>query len=525
MWLHADITNVADVVRHYARTMPERKALLEGGFALSWAALDEASTRVAAALRRSGVKDGDVVAWLGKNSIPFFVVLYAAAKAGATLLPLNWRLAAPELAAIVEDAAPAIVFADHDLQPLLQASLAPTGHAGVAQVLVNPRESALGGLDAFATELPAADPGGPSDPRRTAWLMYTSGTTGRAKGVELSHQGLDRMRLSEHFEPVFQWKGDDVLMMVMPNFHLLGTALPVQAMYNGCTVSIMPMLEPGRLLALVRETRPTILVVAPTVIQMMLDHPDAANADLSSLRLVMYAGSAINAVLLKRALKAFGCSFMQFYGATESGGAMSILRPEQHDLEDEAKLKSCGTPMPLVDFRILDAQGQELPDGQIGEIVVRSPALFTGYRNQPEQTASVLNQGWYRTGDAGYRDATDGLYYIVDRVKDMIISGGENIYSAEVEQAIHKHPAVAMSAVVAAPDEKWGERVTAIVVPKPGAELTAEAVIAHCRQHIAGYKVPKQVVFESTLPVSPAGKVLKRVLRERFWQGQGRGVA
>ena len=181
--------------------------------------------------------------------------------------------------------------------------------------------------------------------------------------------------------------------------------------------------------------------------------------------------------------------------------------------------------MPLVDFRIAGPDGQALPDGAIGEIVVRSPALFTAYRNQPEQTASVLSRGWYRTGDAGYRDPADGLYYIVDRVKDMIISGGENIYSAEVEQALHKHPAVAMSAVVAAPDARWGERVTAVVVLKPGTTADAEELIAHCRQHIAGYKVPKEVVFETTLPVSPAGKILKRVVRERFWEGQSRGVA
>ena len=525
MWLYADIGNVADIVRHYGRTSPDRPALLEGGFSLGWAALDEASTRVAAALRAHGVREGDVVAYLGKNSIPFFDLLYGAAKAGATLLPLNWRLAAPEITAIVDDAMPVLVFAEHELEPLLTASLAPSAQAGLKPVWLRPRDSLHGGLEAFWAGAPAQDPGGPADPRGTAWLMYTSGTTGRAKGVALSHQGLDRMRLSEHFEPVFQWQADDVLMMVMPNFHLLGVALPVQAMYNGCTVSIMPALEPGRLLGLVRETRPTILVVAPTVIQMMLDHPDAASADLSSLRLVMYAGSAINATLLRRALQAFGCDFMQFYGATESGGAMSILRPEQHDLQDERKLKSCGTPMPLVDFRIAGADDQTLPDGEIGEIVVRSPALFTGYRNQPEQTAAVLTHGWYRTGDAGYRDPADGLYYIVDRVKDMIVSGGENVYSAEVEQALYKHPAVALSAVVAAPDERWGERVTAVVVCKPGMAASAEELIAHCRQHIAGYKVPKQVVFETTLPVSPAGKILKRLLRERFWEGQSRDLA
>ncbi|MBT2301985.1 AMP-binding protein [Variovorax paradoxus] len=332
------------------------------------------------------------------------------------------------------------------------------------------------------------------------------------------------MRLCRHFEPVFQWKSDDVLMMAMPNFHLLGTALPVQAMYNGCTVSVMPALEPGRLLDPVAQTRPTILVVAPIVIQMMLDHPGLEAADLSSLRLIMYAGSPISATLLKRAMHAIPSHFMQFYGATESGGAMSILRPEQHDLENESKLRSCGTPLPLIDFRIVDESGNELEDGQTGEIQVRSPALFTRYRNQPEQSAKALSRGWYRTGDAGFRDPRDGLYYIVDRVKDMIVTGGENVYSAEVEQAIMKPPGVAACAVVSAPDARWGERVTAVVVKKPLAELTAEELIEHCRELIAGYKVPRHVEFETALPMNPTGKILKRVLRDKFWAGQSHTV-
>jgi acyl-CoA synthetase (AMP-forming)/AMP-acid ligase II len=207
---------------------------------------------------------------------------------------------------------------------------------------------------------------------------------------------------------------------------------------------------------------------------------------------------------------------MQFYGATESCGAMSVLRPEQHDLVDESKLKSCGTPLPLIDFQIVNDAGQPVRDGEIGEIKMRSPAVFSGYRNQPEQTALVLHRGWYKTGDAGYRDPKDGLYYIVDRVKDMIVTGGENVYSAEVEQAIQKHPDVAMSAVIALPDERWGERVTAIVVTKSGKEIKADDLIAHCRTLIAGYKLPKQVIFEPSLPISPSGKILKRLLREKF---------
>jgi len=239
----------------------------------------------------------------------------------------------------------------------------------------------------------------------------------------------------------------------------------------------------------------------------------------------MYAGSPINATLLRRALVEMKCEFIQFYGATESSGALTILRPVQHDLVEEQKLRSCGTPLPLIEIRVTGPDGEAVPDGEIGEFNVRSPTLFRGYRNQPAATRAVLSKGWYRTGDAGYRDPKDGLLYIVDRVKDMIVSGGENIYSAEVEQAVQKHPAVSMCAVIGAPDARWGEKVVAFIVLKQGAVLTADELIAHSRTLIAGFKVPKDVRFVESLPISPAGKVLKRTLRDEVWKGQDRAVA
>jgi len=521
--LFADIKSVPDVIRHYGRQSPDKQALTEGKHAVSFAELDQFTSRLANALALRGGVEHAVVAFIGKNSIPFFDLMFGATKAGCAILPLNWRLTVTELVPIVRDGQPVIVFADRDFVATMETVKAQCG--AVFEILaLDAQASVHGGLEALAANASAVDPGFPSDPRHTALLMYTSGTTGGAKGVEISHQALNHMRLSEHFEPVFQWRADDILMMVMPNFHLLGAALPVQAMYNGCSVSIMPAMEPGRLIELIKTTRPSIIVLAPTVIQMMLDHPTAKDADFSSLRLVMYAGSPINATLLKRALVEMKCEFMQFYGATESCGALTILRPEQHDLVNDHKLKSCGTPLPLIDLKVVDEVGHELPDGEIGEFQFRTPAMFTGYRNQPELTAAVLKNGWYRTGDAGYRDKTDGLLYLVDRVKDMIVSGGENVYSAEVEQAIQKHPAVAMSAVIGVPDQRWGESVTAVVVLKPGAEATAEELIAHCRTLIAGYKVPKAISFAPNLPISPAGKILKRVLREQFWQGKERAV-
>ena len=524
MWLHADIQSVPDIVRHNARVRPDSTALTQGKRTQTFAALDAAASRVANAILARTLPHEPVVAFIGKNSIPFFEVLFGATKAGCAILPLNWRLASAELADILDDARPTIVFVDQEFAALIRATQA-AGSTSFETVLLDSTTEAASGLETWAAQFDTTDPNVPIAPLDVALLMYTSGTTGTPKGVELTHQGLNYMRLCEHFEPVLQWRSDDVLLMVMPNFHLLGTGIPLQSLYNGSKVSILPVIEPGKLLERIQVDRPTIIVMAPTVIQMMLDHPAATTTDFSSLRLVMYAGSPINAQLLRRALLEMKCEFIQFYGATESSGAMTILRPAQHDLVNEQKLRSCGTPLPLIEFRISDAAGKELPDGEIGEFHVRAPTLFKGYRNQPAATAAVLARGWYRTGDAGYRDPKDGLLYIVDRVKDMIVSGGENVYSAEVEQALQKHPAVSMSAVIGAPDARWGEKVVAFVVLKKDAAATAEELVAHCRGLIAGFKVPKDVRFADALPVSPAGKILKRVLREDVWKGQERAIA
>jgi acyl-CoA synthetase (AMP-forming)/AMP-acid ligase II len=254
---------------------------------------------------------------------------------------------------------------------------------------------------------------------------------------------------------------------------------------------------------------------------MLLDHPKAHAADFSSLRLLMYAGSPIDAKLLRRAVLEIGCKFMQFYGATETGGAFTLLRSEQHDVNIEEKLKSCGTPLPLHEIRVVDTQGSDVPDGAIGEFIVRAPAMFKGYWNQPEATAAAHIDNWYRTGDAGYR-GDDGLYYIVDRIKDMIISGGENVYSTEVEQALAIHPVVAQVAVVGLPDELWGEKVAAVVVTTRGKEVTTEDLTAHCRGLIAAYKVPKLICFATSLPITPSGKVLKTVLRTQLREMAGK---
>ena len=514
MWLHYEIQNLGDIPRHYARTTPDRPALIDGLGRRTWRELDETSNRIAAALVASGVAPRSHIGFFGKNSARYFELLFGINKAGCAIVPLNWRLAAAELAPVIDDAGCPLIFVDREFVDTL-AAVRKLCAQPFRTIVFDSTSTTPGEIEQWLDKGDGRDPALRVHPQDSAFLIYTSGTTGKPKGVQLTHGGLDRMRLCEHLEPAYEWREGDVMLTVMPVFHLVGTGLSVQALYNGATVSILPALEPANMIRLIARDRPTICALVPTAIQMVLDHPDAKTADFSSLRLVMYAGSAISSALLQRALTEMKCRFMQFYGATESSGAMTLLRPEQHDIQNEARLRSCGTPLPLIEIRVMDPEGHEVPDGQNGEFWVRMPNMFGGYWNQPEATAAVMRDGWYRTGDAGYRD-TDGLLYIVDRVKDMIITGGENVYSAEVEQALAKHPAVRQCAVIGLPDPKWGERVTAVIIPAAGTAPTQEEIIAHCRGLIAGYKVPKEVRFVEALPMTATGKILKRAVRDQL---------
>ncbi|MFM6830953.1 MAG: class I adenylate-forming enzyme family protein, partial [Novosphingobium sp.] len=338
-----------------------------------------------------------------------------------------------------------------------------------------------------------------------------------------THASFNHSRVSEHFEKVYDWKEGDLFLNPLPNFHLLHIALSLQCLYNGVAISIVRQFDPATVLATIARDRPTLLTLTPTMIQMLLDHPKAEATDFSSIRLTLYAGSAISLGLIKRAIARMPGKFMQFYGATEAGGAFSILRPDEHDLDNEARLQSCGRPLPLIAFRIVDAEGRDMPEGEPGELLVRSPSITAGYWKQPEATAKVLQNGWYRTGDVARRDA-EGLYYIVDRVKDMIVSGGENIYSAEVENALSTHPDVAQVAVIGVPDPRWGEAVMACVVCHERTSLDEGNLLAHARSILAAYKVPKRIVFMDSFPLVPSGKISKKDLRAPYWDGHERAV-
>ncbi|MDB5971640.1 MAG: Perillic acid-CoA ligase GeoC [Hydrocarboniphaga sp.] len=514
MWLYADIKALGDIPRYQARALPDKIAINDASVSISFKVLDENSNRIANGLLDLDLPLRSHVGFLGKNSARYFEILFGVSKSGHALSPLNWRLAPSELAQVIDDSQAPLVFYDREFAALI-GQVTPRCANTVNFIELDPGKRDGSPFDVWFSAFDAGDPQVEIDPRQTALLMYTSGTTGRPKGAQIQHQALNLMRLSEHLEPALLWTAADVMLTVMPNFHLVGTGLSLQCLYNGSTLSVLPMLEIGELLRCIARDRPTVCAMVPTAIQMLLDHPDCANTDLSSLRLVMYAGSPISARLLQRAITEMKCRFMQFYGATETGGAATLLRPEQHRIDDPQKLKSCGTPLPLIDVRIVDESGADLPTGRIGEMLVRTPGSAMGYWNQPEASAAAFQNGWYRSGDVAYRD-DEGLIYIVDRVKDMIVTGGENVYSTEVEQALQTHPAVLQCAVIGLPDLRWGEKVTAVVVLASGMDIAAADLVAHCRERIAGYKLPKTIVFRDALPMSPAGKLLKRVLRDQL---------
>lgn len=522
MWAYQEIRTLGDYVGYYAHHAPSRTALVYGEYETSYGELDELALRVANGLADAGVGGGDRVVYLGKNSDDFFIALFGSAKRGACFCPLNWRLSQPELATVLRDTNARLAFVEPEFEDVWQSIIATTGLDIPTQGVDRER----GADDPFRRWLDrcSTDAQDPVSMEAGAIQLYTSGTTGDPKGVVITHDNFNHMRLCEHFEPAYEWRAEDRFLVALPNFHLLAIGLSVQSMYNGMAVVIERQFDPTAALTSIEKQKPTITAFAPAMIQMLLDSPAAAGTDFSSLRLVMYAGSPISLGLIKRALEAMPCEFMQFYGATETSGAVTLLRPNEHDLDDEDKLKACGRPLPLIELRIVDEHGADVADGTPGELLIRSPALASGYWRKPEVTAAAFDHGWYHSGDIAIRDA-EGLYYIHDRLKDMIVSGGENIYSTEIESVLSTHEAVAAVAVIGVPDERWGEAVKACVVLGAGKTATESDLLAFCRTRLAGYKVPKSIDFHEQFPMTGSGKIAKKTLRAPFWSGQGRSVA
>jgi long-chain acyl-CoA synthetase len=516
------IESVSDILRVHGSGLADRTALVLGDQEMSWSQLYDRAKQVAQGMRAAGVGEQDRVAFLDKNGIEHFEVFYGAALLNAVCVDVNWRLAPPEVAYIVNDALAKVLVVGPDFVPVLEAM--------ADQLTTDPLVLVIGGHEryqdygAWVAAQEAVDPGTPSGPEDVAFQLYSSGTTGRPKGVMLSNSNF--FSLLPLAKEMWELSPDAVNLAAMPLFHIGGGGWATAAMYEGATTVIVRDLDPAALITLIPQRRVTHAFLVPAVLQFMLMMPGVGEADFSSLKVIVYGASPISEAVLAQSVQTFGCKFWQAYGLTETTGAIVNLPPEDHDVDgtNKHRLRSCGVPGPGVELRIVDAaSGEDLPQGDVGEIWVRSPQVMKGYWNMPEATAESIVDGWFRTGDAGYLDA-DGYLYIHDRVKDMIVSGGENVYPAEVENVLMACPGVADVAVIGVPHDKWGETAKAVVVRTPGSEVTEQEIIEYARERLARFKCPTSVDWIDALPRNPSGKILKKDLRAPYWEGRTRFV-
>src|SRR5262245_6104766 len=458
---------------------------------------------LAGCLGRLGVQPGDRVAILALNCHQYLEVYLAVPASGRVVVPLNTRHAEPELRYALEDAGTRLLITDRDPGALAKS---------VEQVVSLPDD-----YERLLATAPEADLGVGVTEDTLAGLFYTGGTTGASKGVMLSHRNL--MANTVHWLVATQQGPEDVFLVMAPMFHAAGSVAALATVWLGGRQVILPGFDPVTALEAIGAERVTITLGVPTMLAALAEEQLARPREVETVRSIIHGGSPIATEVVRRAHAAFPrAELMHLYGATEMAPLATALRHEE-TLIDGDLARSCGRAVAGVDVRIVDQGGRELPPGEIGEVVVRGPNGMPGDWNKPEGTAVVCRDGWHRSGDLGFVDAA-GYLFLVDRAKDMIISGGENVYSTEVEEVLYQHPAVLEAAVFGVPDAKWGEAVHAIVVPRAGQAVAPVDLIAFCRERIAAYKVPKQIdLRDEPLPKSGPGKVLKRELRAPFWAG------
>jgi acyl-CoA synthetase (AMP-forming)/AMP-acid ligase II len=506
--------SLVDVFRDLAKDRADHPALVTGDRRLTYGDLDRRSSQVADALLSHGLSAGSRVAYLDLNAPEFFEVLVGCAKIGAALAPINFRLAPPEVAAVVADTGAKVMVVGHTF-----ASLRPELAEAVPrleQVVVTGDEYERW-IEGRSTE----DPGHRSKPDDTVLQLYTSGTTGLPKGVMITNDNCSAL-----VQVAEAWSVDEssTCLVAMPLFHIGGSGWALVGLARGGTDLLVPLIDPPALVDLIEEARVTNAFLVPAVLQMLAEVPGADRRDFTALRSIAYGASPITSTVLERSMEVFRAPLFQVYGLTESTGAVTQLAPQDHDPGGPRQhlMRSAGRAYPWVELKTVDpASGREAGPGEVAEVWIRSVQVSPGYWQRPDETARAIDaDGWLHTGDAGYLDE-DGYLFLTDRIKDMIVTGGENVYPIEVENVLADHPDVADVAVIGVPDARWGEAVKAVVVPREGCDVDADTLIAHTGGRLAGFKRPRSVDFVDELPRNPSGKVLKRVLREPHWAGHG----
>ena len=483
-----------------------REAVVFGDRRRTFAELANRVAKVAGLLDAMS-EPGDRVAVLALNSDYYLELFYGIGCAGRAIVPHNTRWAEPELAYATADAGARILIADRD-------------PGGLAELVERVIRLDTGEYESLLADAPEAEPD--IGPDTLAGLFYTGGTTGESKGVMLTHANL--MANAIHTQLAQPIDRDDRYLTIAPMFHAAGVYCALVLPWVGAANVILPVFDSAASLDAIEREAISCAIAVPTMLAALCESQAVSPRDTSTLRWISHGASPVALEVLRRAEALFGCELIHLYGATELSPLATIFRHEEQYLDDP-RARSCGPPAPGVDIKIVRADGSELPTGEPGEVAVRGPNVMAGYWNKPEATAAALLEGgWYRTGDVGFADE-GGYLFLVDRAKDMIVTGGENVYCTEVEDALYTHPGVLEATVFGIPDPQWGEAVHAVVVPRDGATLTDAELIAHCRDAIAGYKTPKSVAFQAEpLPKSGPGKVLKRLLREPYWEGHDRAI-
>jgi long-chain acyl-CoA synthetase len=521
------IETLAQIVRTHAAERGGKLAMRCGDRSWTYSELRDESAQVAQALLADGVKPQQRVAVLDKNAAEYFTFLFGACMANAVTLAVNWRLAPREMEYILNHAETRVLLVGQEFLGHLEKMKL---EGGCRVVVLGESGGTYTRYRDWIAPHEAVDPGIASGPDDTCYQLYTSGTTGLPKGVELTNRNL--LSAMDIGRQVWSFDAQSVNLVAMPLFHISGSGWGIAAFYAGGVNVVMREVNPAEILHLVQKHRVTNALFVPAVLQLLLGTQGVEKTDFSSLRKVVYGASPISEEVLVKSIQAFGCGFVQAYGLTETAGGVVALCAEDHDPGGPRAqlLRSAGKPWGDVEIRIVDpSTGRDLGEGEVGEIWSRSVQNMKGYWRNPEATAQCYPEGrdakgigWFRTGDAGY--LRDGYLFIHDRVKDMIVSGGENVYPAEIENVLMSHEGVADVAVIGVPSERWGETVKAVIVPKPGSNVSDDSLIAHCRAALAGYKCPTSIDRVAALPRNPSGKLLKTVIREPYWQGHTRRV-